>query len=121
MKWLQELAIRAGGEQAAQQLLAGRGIGLILKKFDVDFKRPVTYPDTLLVAHKFLPKSADPAHLLMHAIIWSSAQQRVVTESNANCVWYDYERLQKASQGPPASFAAVIDESIAGVPLEPAA
>lgn len=38
MKWLKELATQAGGEQAAQDLLRGRGIGLILKKFDVDFK-----------------------------------------------------------------------------------
>lgn len=50
----------------------------------------------------------------MHAIIWSNAQQRVVTESNAVCVWYDYDKLQKASQGPPASFASIVDDSIAG-------
>ena len=38
MRWLQELATAAGGEQAAQDLLKARGIGLILKKIDVDFK-----------------------------------------------------------------------------------
>jgi phage I-like protein len=77
-------------------------------------QRSVNFPDTLLVAHKFLPKPADPAHLIMHAIIWSNAQQRVVTESNAVCVWYDYEKLQKAKEGPIPSFASVIDDSISG-------
>lgn len=38
MRWLQELATTAGGEQAAQDLLKARGVGLILKKIDVDFK-----------------------------------------------------------------------------------
>ena len=38
MHWLQQLAIQAGGEQAAEALFKGRGISLILKKFDVDYK-----------------------------------------------------------------------------------
>lgn len=48
----------------------------------------------------------------MHAIAYSNAQQRVVTESNAVCVWYDYERLHKAAQGPPKHWADVIAESM---------
>jgi hypothetical protein len=38
MRWLQELAVKAGGEKAAENLLKGRGISLILKKTDLDFK-----------------------------------------------------------------------------------
>jgi hypothetical protein len=49
----------------------------------------------------------------MHAIAYSNAQQRVVTESSATCVWYDYDNLKKASKGPPESFAKVIEESMA--------
>lgn len=114
MRWLQDLAIEAGGEQTAENLFKGRGISLILKKIDLDFKRPVNFPDTLLIAHKFVPHSKDPAHLLMHAVAYSNSQERVVTESNAVCVWYDYDNLRKASQGPPAHFARAIERSIKG-------
>jgi hypothetical protein len=38
MRWLQDLAIEAGGEQTAENLVKGRGISLILKKIDLDFK-----------------------------------------------------------------------------------
>ena len=38
MRWLQELATAAGGEQAAEDLLKARGVGLILKKIDLDYK-----------------------------------------------------------------------------------
>ncbi|KAG8835565.1 hypothetical protein FRC17_002485 [Serendipita sp. 399] len=106
MRWLKELAIQAGGEEAAENLVRGRGISLILKKIDLDFK--------LLIAHKFMPVASDPAHLLMHAIAYSNAQQRVVTESTATCVWYDYDRLKKAAQGPPPSFAEVVERSMSG-------
>lgn len=46
MRWLQELAVKAGGEKTADDLLKGRGIGLILKKTDLDFK---------VSDHAFLP------------------------------------------------------------------
>jgi hypothetical protein len=61
-----------------------------------------------------VPHAKDPAHLLMHAVAYSNAQEKVVTESNAVCVWYDYDNLRKASQGPPAHFARVIEHSIKG-------
>lgn len=38
MRWLQELAAKAGGEKTAEDLLKGRGISLILKKIELDFK-----------------------------------------------------------------------------------
>lgn len=38
MRWLQELALEAGGEQAAEKLLKGKGVSLILKKTEIDYK-----------------------------------------------------------------------------------
>ncbi|PVG04893.1 hypothetical protein CPB86DRAFT_692692 [Serendipita vermifera] len=119
MRWLQDLAIEAGGEQTAENLFKGRGISK-LKILGHDYitearlQRPVNFPDTLLIAHKFVPHSKDPAHLLMHAVAYSNSQERVVTESNAICVWYDYDNLRKASQGPPAHFARAIERSLKG-------
>ena len=38
MRWLHEIALEVGGEQGSRNLLQGRGISLILKKIEVNFK-----------------------------------------------------------------------------------
>lgn len=38
MVWLRALAEQAGGESRAKLLLQGKGISMILKKIDIDFK-----------------------------------------------------------------------------------
>ena len=38
MRWLRNLAIIAGGEQRAKDLLEAKGIGLILKSINVNFR-----------------------------------------------------------------------------------
>jgi len=38
MQWLRKLAIIAGGEQRAKDLLEAKGIGLILKSISVNFR-----------------------------------------------------------------------------------
>lgn len=44
MKWLRELCQEAGGDEVAEKLLKGKGISLILKKAEVDYKVcPHTY------------------------------------------------------------------------------
>ncbi|CAG7847042.1 SubName: Full=Uncharacterized protein {ECO:0000313/EMBL:CCA68223.1} [Serendipita indica DSM 11827] len=107
MRWLHEVALEVGGEQGARDLLQGKGISLILKKIDLDFKA-----NRSPILTQFMPNPPDPAHLLMHSIAYSNAQERVVTESNAVCVWYDYDNLRKARDGPPSRFAAAIERSL---------
>jgi len=104
MEWLRNLAIIAGGEHRAKDLLEAKGISLILKSINVNFRRPVSFPDTLLVAHKALPPTADPAHLSIHAMAYSETQGTIVAESTAICVWYDYDTLSKCRSGPPVEF-----------------
>jgi len=109
------LAQEAGGQEAARNLLTGKGIGLILKSISVDFKRPVVYPDTvcsrfsslmtlpvkyfqLFISHR--PRPTDPpseTHFNNDAIIYSYAQRKVVATSESVLVWYDYDKLQKAA------------------------
>ncbi|TBU39551.1 Thioesterase/thiol ester dehydrase-isomerase [Dichomitus squalens] len=86
-------------------------VSLILKSISIDYKVPVTFPDTLLVAHKPHPgpaarnrepkTPARPAktHFFMAGAIWSYAQRRIVTESDSVLVWYDYDRLTKCDPG----------------------
>jgi hypothetical protein len=38
MQWLRNLALIAGGEQRAKDLLEAKGISLILKSFNVNFR-----------------------------------------------------------------------------------
>ena len=38
---------RFGGPSAAEALLKGKGVSLILKSIQVNFRRPVTHPDTV--------------------------------------------------------------------------
>ena len=36
-----------GGPERARAMIRGQGVSLILKSIDVQFRRPVTYPDTV--------------------------------------------------------------------------
>jgi acyl-CoA thioesterase FadM len=38
-----------GGPSRAQAMIKGQGLSLILKSVEVQFRRPVTYPDTVRV------------------------------------------------------------------------
>jgi len=97
--WRNEL-----GDLRARDILGGKGIGVILKSVDIQFKRPVLYPDTLLVSHK--PHSPTPTSFGCKAIIQSYGQGKIVAESDSALVWYDYENLRKCE--PPSEFSQLI-------------
>ncbi|TFK78370.1 Thioesterase/thiol ester dehydrase-isomerase [Polyporus arcularius HHB13444] len=108
--WMRALGHELGGPEKAEAMIKGKGVSLILKSLSVDFKRPVVYPDTLLVAHKPHRGSASrvgsdvsarqaKTHFHVMGAIWSYAQRRIVTESDSVLVWYDYDRLTKCDPG----------------------
>ena len=110
--WMRALGNELGGPAKADAMLKGKGVSLILKSLSVDFKYPVVFPDTLLVAHQphipqTLRDSARPTktHFHVKGAIWSYAQRRVVTESDSVLVWYDYEKLSKCDPGEAAKAA----------------
>ncbi|KAL5513109.1 hypothetical protein ACEPAH_3507 [Sanghuangporus vaninii] len=98
MHWMLSLGRELGGEQRARDMLAGKGISLILAEISIKFRRPITYPDTLLIAHRV----HDPhsTHFGCAAEIWSYAQNTVVATSDSKLVWYDYDQLKKCDPGP---------------------
>jgi len=119
-----------GGPEKAEAMLKGQGVSLILKSVSVNYKRPVTFPDTLLIAHKPYAgsmtsssntelKTTTPGHLQrlpkthfsVLAVAYSYAQRRIVTESDSVLVWYDYERLMKCDPG--AEVRAVLEKRMA--------
>jgi len=92
MKYCEELA-KAVDSERARAMLEGRGKSIILKSISVNFKRPVVYPDTLLVSHK--PHSLESTRFHLSVSMYSHSQQAVVATGDAICVWYDYDTLKK--------------------------
>jgi hypothetical protein len=128
-----------GGPEKVNDMLKGKGVSLILKSVSLNYKRPVTYPDTLLIAHKphaGVPKSASQTesgpesthvppsahapyklaktHFHCGAVAWSYSQRRIVTESDSVLVWYDYDKLAKCNPGEKA-LAALERRIILGI------
>ena len=113
MKWIESLGYELGGYSMALDMCQGRGVSLILKSHAVKYARPVTFPDTILVAHKpyddylrTAPVSSSTSthknpltQIPMKAVIWSYSQRRIVTESDSVLVWYDYDTLAKCVPG----------------------
>ncbi|KAK0227064.1 HotDog domain-containing protein [Armillaria nabsnona] len=97
--WMRHLGHQLGGPSAADSLIRGEGVSLILRSIDVRFRRPVTYPDTLLIAHRPVqPDDAqisDPSALNLEAAAYSLNQRAMVTLTKEVVVWYDYDTLKK--------------------------
>ncbi|KAI0075340.1 Thioesterase/thiol ester dehydrase-isomerase [Panus rudis PR-1116 ss-1] len=109
IKWMVSLGEEIGGPEKAQAMLKGKGVSLILKSISLNYKRPVTYPDTLLIAHK--PHRLPKTHMHVFAVAYSYAQRSIVTESDSVLVWYDYDRLVKCDPG--VEVRAVIEGRMA--------
>ncbi|KAH9940758.1 Thioesterase/thiol ester dehydrase-isomerase [Epithele typhae] len=98
--WMRALGHELGGPQKSQEMIAGKGVSLILKSLSVEYRRPVVYPDTLLVAHRPHPgPRPSKTHFGVKGAMWSYAQRRIVTECDSVLVWYDYDRLTKCDPG----------------------
>ncbi|TDL23718.1 Thioesterase/thiol ester dehydrase-isomerase [Rickenella mellea] len=95
--WMTSLALELGGEQRVREMLTGKGVSLILKDISIKFKRPVNFPDTLLIAHR--PHDLHPTHFSNGAALWSFAQRTIVATSDSTLVWYDYDTLKKCDPG----------------------
>jgi hypothetical protein len=49
MGWLMAFGKVLGGEKRSKAMLAGQGVSIILKSTNVNFRKPVTFPDTVRV------------------------------------------------------------------------
>ncbi len=112
---MRALGTELGGPTRADAMIKGIGVSLILKAVSLEYRRPVVFPDTLLVAHKPHPgplytssrgdspevrtRRQAKTHFHVMGAIWSYAQRKIVTESDSVLVWYDYDRLAKCDPG----------------------
>ncbi|KAF8702914.1 hypothetical protein AX14_014304 [Amanita brunnescens Koide BX004] len=103
VKWMTSLGEELGGPPKGQDMMKGRGVSLILKSIAVQFRRPVTYPDTLIIGYQPNISSEDaeddPTTLSVTAKAYSLRQQAFVATSNEVLVWYDYDKLKKCDPG----------------------
>ena len=70
------------------------GVGPILASARCDFRKPLTFPDTILVGIKVSEMSAD--RFVMQYRIVSEKLKRVVAEGDGLVVSYDYREGRKA-------------------------
>ncbi|KAG1801741.1 HotDog domain-containing protein [Suillus subaureus] len=98
MAWLMAFGKVLGGEKRAKAMLAGQGVSLILKSANVNFRRPVTFPDTLLIGQR-PTVSSSRTQFTLNAVLYSYSQQAIVADSVGVLVWYDYDSLRKCNPG----------------------
>ena len=70
------------------------GIGPVLSETNARFKRPVTFPDTLIVGIKISDIHED--RFIMHYTVFSKAQQAVTTIGWAKVVMFNFKTGQKS-------------------------
>ncbi|KAI1347665.1 hypothetical protein F5Y01DRAFT_294500 [Xylaria sp. FL0043] len=71
-------------------LMKIRGIGVIVKTFTLDIKRPVSYPDSIIVANRI--NEVKPNRYHVTTTMWSLTQQAPVAEASGWVVFYDYSK-----------------------------
>ncbi|MDO6775790.1 thioesterase family protein [Shewanella sp. 3_MG-2023] len=70
-------------------------VGPVLSETQAKFKRPVTFPDTLLVGITISNIKQD--RFMMHYRVFSKAQQAITTTGSAKVVMFNFKTGQKAT------------------------
>ena len=77
------------GPTAYENMVNARGIAPVVRKYEIDLRRVVRYPDALLIAHRLTDVRPDRYHGVTS--VWSLRQQAIVAESTGWIVFYDFE------------------------------
>ncbi|TKY90937.1 hypothetical protein EX895_000935 [Sporisorium graminicola] len=81
-------------EQRREEINRGTGKSFILAGINVRYRRPVLYPDIILVGQACeLPLGKD--RFMLRGAAYSLAQKTIVAVSAQDCVTYDYTKLAK--------------------------
>ena len=63
----------------------------ILARTECTYKRPVTFPDTLMIGFSSQAINSERGDFKHHYVVYSKAQQQVVSTGEADLVAYDYK------------------------------
>ena len=105
MVWLDDLAYRVS-PQFRDDIVNGRNVGVILANTQIRYRRPVTFPDTVLIGQAVLPITK-PDRFTNKYVAYSVKERHVAAISEQEGVAYDYNRLQKARI--PDGFRAALE------------
>lgn len=104
--------LKANDMSYGLDFLNARGIGPILSTTTVNYKYPLTYPDTILVGANILPSNIiDKQKMIQTHAIWSMSAGRIVAEGEGTLIAYDYATNKKAIQYPDCIIQAFADLS----------
>lgn len=81
-----------------------QGLGPVISENQARYKRPVTYPDTLLVGVWVSDVHAD--RFTLHYEVFSEAQQAVTTSGSSVAVMFDFKLQRKADM--PSEMLALL-------------
>lgn len=94
MRWIERITGTMRPE-LRDNLAKGQGVGVILAATWCRYRRPVTYPDTVVIGTAPYPvRRTDRA--LIKGVAYSVAQRALVAEAEFDCVAYDYDKLCKS-------------------------
>ena len=74
--------------------MSGRGVGPILHSINCRFRRPVTYPDMVIVGVRVTHMGVD--RFVMEHTLVSQQHRKIAAQGEALTVTYDYDQLCKA-------------------------
>ncbi|MBB1318506.1 acyl-CoA thioesterase [Shewanella sp. SR43-4] len=84
------------------------GVGPVLSETNARFKRPLTFPDAIIVGVKISDITQD--RFVMHYTVFSKAQQAVTTIGWAKVVMFNFKTNQKAKLTPELLAALKLHE-----------
>lgn len=87
--------------QKWNDLLTNKGFGLILKSITVDFKFPMTWPDSICVYHRLRSRPTETTEsMLLDVMILSDLHQRPAARCLEDVVVYHYPTAKKSPLAP---------------------
>jgi acyl-CoA thioester hydrolase len=88
-RWMESARIYYFGQAGLGHMMSNQGQGPILASIKCDYRRQLTFPDTVLISSSIT--SIGRTSLKMAHRIYSTAQQAVAAEGESVIVMFDYQ------------------------------
>src|SRR6185295_5865146 len=105
-RWMESARIEYFRQTGLSDLMARHGAGMILATIKCDFRRQLTYPETILVSASI--ESIGRSSMKMKHLIYSTSQQAIAAEGDSVVVMFDYQAQRPVPV--PDDIRAKIDE-----------
>lgn len=89
LRWFETSRVALLEQTGLGHLMSGKGLGPIVASITCNYRRQVTYPDTVHIATKV--GDIGPARLILFHAVFSEAQRAVTTDGQTVIVFFDYQ------------------------------